>query len=80
MRSSLDILSISNSAVEVHEIFKCPFMGSLDYCLFIISLAFIVHAIYFKKQTNQKSIDKYSPILTSEVSKIGRVYKVARER
>ena len=23
MRSSLDILSISNSAVEVHEIFKC---------------------------------------------------------
>ena len=24
MRSSLDILSISNSAVEVHEIFKCP--------------------------------------------------------
>ena len=24
MRSSLDILSISNSAGEVHEIFKCP--------------------------------------------------------
>ena len=24
MRSPLDILSISNSAVQVHEIFKCP--------------------------------------------------------
>ena len=34
MRLSLDILSISNSAVEVHEIFKCPFVYSiLSQCL-----------------------------------------------
>ena len=26
MRSSLDILSMSNSSVEVHEIFKCPLL------------------------------------------------------
>ena len=37
MRSSLDILSISNSAVEVHEIFKCPlpttqFLGTQCLC------------------------------------------------
>ena len=42
MRSYLDILSISNSAVEVHGIFKCPIVEipALDAGYHPISLLF----------------------------------------
>ena len=41
MRSSLDILSISNSAVEVHEILKCPVRARVVFKILVTVFRFV---------------------------------------